>query len=55
MTHGEQIEAFRKDIDAVIDRYRKEFDLPLASAIGVLEIVKLDVWHLQDPPETDDS
>jgi hypothetical protein len=43
MSEGEQIEAFVKDIEAVIDRYRAEFNLRLASAVGVLEIVKLDL------------
>lgn len=43
MTHQEQIAAFQADIEAVIERYRKEFDLPLASAVGVLEVIKHDL------------
>ena len=36
MTTDEQIQAFEADVDALVDRYRSEFDLPYAVAIGVL-------------------
>ena len=43
MTNAEQIEAFASDIQRVIDRYRMEFDLSLAAAVGVLETVKMEL------------
>lgn len=40
MTERDQIEAFTGEILKVVDRFRAEFQLPLASAAGALEIVK---------------
>jgi hypothetical protein len=50
MSEQEQIKAFVTDIQRVVDRYRSEFNLTLASAIGSLEIVKLELWkeHADD-------
>jgi len=45
MTEPEQIQALQDDLNRVIDRYRAEFNLTLASAIGTLEIVKLDLYQ----------
>lgn len=36
----EQITAFSDEIDKVIARFRSEFDLSYAAAIGVLEFAK---------------
>jgi hypothetical protein len=44
MSESEQVEAFVSDIQRVIDRYRSEFSLTLASVVGSLEIVKLHLW-----------
>ncbi len=44
MTDGEQIDAFAGDLARLIDRYRSEFNLTVAAAIGVLELAKLDIW-----------
>lgn len=49
MSPSEQTDAFQKDIEAVIDRYRKEFDLTLASAIGTLMVVMLDLHEGEKP------
>lgn len=38
MTDNEQIDHFAKDVNALVDRYRKEFDLCYASAVGVLQM-----------------
>lgn len=38
MTPNEQIDAFSIDIGKVIDRYRREFDLSYAAAVGTLMI-----------------
>lgn len=43
MTDSEQINAFQQDLEKLITRYTREFNLSLASAVGVLEIVKLDL------------
>lgn len=47
MSHKEQVAALERDLHALIDRYRSEFDLTLADAIGTLEVVKLAVWKSQ--------
>lgn len=49
MTDPEQIQALADDLTKVIDRYRAEFDLTLASAIGTLEVVKLELFLSQTP------
>lgn len=43
MTSQEQVEALAADLQRVLDRYRAEFDLTLAEAVGVLEIIKLEL------------
>ncbi len=50
MTPSEQIEAFVADLTKVIDRYRSEFELPLATALGALEVIKLELWREHAPP-----
>lgn len=57
MTDREQIEAFTGDILGVVDRYRAEFNLPNASAIGALEIVKASMLKgmLEDVDGDDDG
>lgn len=48
MTEQEQIKAMADDVARVITRYRLEFHLTLASAIGVLEVLKLEMFKQQD-------
>ncbi len=43
---------FQDDINAVIDRYKGE-SLTFAEAVGVLEIVKLDLWISQNDETRD--
>lgn len=38
MTEGEQIDHIANDLDRLIDRYRKEYDMTYASVIGVLHM-----------------
>lgn len=38
MSEKEQIEAFADDLDRLVDRYRREFDLSYASVIGTLNM-----------------
>lgn len=49
MTQPEQINAFHDDLLKLITRYTAEFSLPLASAVGVLEVVKHDLLISQKP------
>jgi hypothetical protein len=44
---------FQDDIALVIDRYRNE-GLTFGEAIGVLEIVKLDLWSDQSEDAAED-
>lgn len=45
MNDQEQIAAFAADLQRVIERYRAEFNLTLAAAIGTLEVVKLELFQ----------
>lgn len=47
MSEQEQIQAFGADLRRVIERYQAEFNLTLASAIGTLEVVKLELFMEQ--------
>lgn len=44
MTGREQTQAFRDELAKVVDRFRCEFELTVAQAVGVLEVVKLELW-----------
>lgn len=43
MNHQAQIDALADELEAVLNRFREEFDIPYASAIGVLETLKFDL------------
>jgi hypothetical protein len=45
MNHKEQIEAFHSEVTAVVRRFSDEYDLPIASAVGVLEIIKDEIFN----------
>jgi uncharacterized protein YejL (UPF0352 family) len=51
MTDPEQISALAADLQSVIDRYRAEFNLTLAAAIGTLEVVKLELFRTESDHE----
>jgi hypothetical protein len=38
-----QAQAFKQEIDKVVDRFSKEFDLSVAEALGVLILVIFDL------------
>ena len=42
-THYEQIDQFTWDMQALIHRYKKEWDLPLESIMGAIEFVKSEI------------
>ena len=44
MSEPEQIDAFAADLRKVVDRYRAEFDLTVAAAIGTIETIKLELF-----------
>lgn len=54
MTSQEQQDAFNNDLQALILRYTNEFDLTLADAIGVIEVVKFSLI-LQQFENVDDD
>jgi hypothetical protein len=47
MDQTEQANAFASELDNLIERYRGDFDLTLLSAIGVLEVAKLQLFAEQ--------
>lgn len=47
MSEAEQIAALASDLQRIIERYRAEFNLTVASAIGTLEVVKLELFQSQ--------
>ena len=53
MTEKEQINALSSDLGVVIDRYRSEFDITYAGAIGALSI--LSHILLKEATEEDDE
>jgi uncharacterized protein YejL (UPF0352 family) len=53
MTDAEQIAALATDLQRVLDRYRAEFDLTVAAAIGVLEVLKLELFQSQSQSQSD--
>lgn len=56
MDQKEQIGRFSDDIEALIDRYRKEYDLSYAAAIGVLQIkIVLLATEALDNPDEDEE
>lgn len=38
MTHRDQIDAFANELDNLIERFEKEFELPNVSAVGVMQL-----------------
>lgn len=44
MSEKEQIQAFEAELRSVIKRFRAEYDLSFASALGTIECVKLELW-----------
>jgi len=43
MTEREQVMAFAEDLEKLVYRYRDEFDITVASLVGVLECAKYEV------------
>ncbi len=53
MDESQQTAAFAADLNRVVERYRAEFNLTVAAAIGTLEVVKLELFHQQKDNETE--
>lgn len=47
MSHKEQQAALESELNAVVRRFRSEYDLTLADAIGTIEVVKLCLFREQ--------
>lgn len=54
MTDREQIEAFGRDLDALVERYRAEFELTYAAVIGLL-YVKATQLTIEASSDDDDE
>jgi len=55
VTHKDQIKAFHSEITAIVIRFSDEYDLPVASAIGVLEIIKREIFAGVDQSESEEE
>lgn len=55
MNQENQIDAFARDLSALVSRYASEFQLSTAAAVGVLEIEKQRIitqaFHFEDEDE----
>jgi hypothetical protein len=47
MDEMQQQQALYDQLFRVIDRFRDEFEISVASAIGVLEIIKLELYNFE--------
>jgi hypothetical protein len=47
MSHKDQQAALEHELAKVVNRFRDEYDLTIADAIGVLEVVKLCLFKEQ--------
>lgn len=45
MSEQEQAQHLANELSAVIDRFRAEYDISYATAIGCLEIIKMDLFR----------
>jgi hypothetical protein len=45
MSEQEQAQHLVNELTAVIDRFRSEYDINYATAIGCLEIIKMDLYR----------
>lgn len=55
MDHHEQQEALETELRGVIARFRTEFNLSLADAVGTIECVKLELFRDQMRDIEDDG
>jgi len=55
MNQQDQANAFKVEIERVLNRFIDEFELTSATAIGVLEMVKLDLYRFQVEDAEDDG
>lgn len=55
MSHKEQQSQLETELTAVVNRFRAEYDLTLADAIGTIEIVKLCLFREQMETLEDDE
>lgn len=47
MNHKDQISHFANELRAVVNRFKAEYELCIADAIGTIEVVKLELFAEQ--------
>lgn len=52
MDANEQTQAFVEELERVINRFRTEYDLTLATAVGVLHILAFDLMKEASDPDS---
>lgn len=55
MTVEQQTNAFQKDLEALIDRFREEFDLPYFAVVGVLTMAAISMANEADDVNDDED
>lgn len=55
MTHSDQIKHLYDELQKVIQHTAAEFSLPVASVIGVLDTVKMDLFVTEREKRIDDE
>ena len=57
MTDPQKVQALNDDLNRLINRYRAEFEMTLASVVGTLEVIKhaLIQEAITDPTGEDDD
>lgn len=45
MKPGEQINALYDELDKVITRFHREFDMPVGAIVGTIEFLKLNLFR----------
>lgn len=52
MDQHQQTQDFIEELDRVINRFRSEYDIMLATAVGVLNILAFDLMKEASEPDT---
>ena len=55
MSDAEQISAFAAELDALVERYREEFDLTYAAVVGALHMKAFEICREAEEPLEDDD
>lgn len=55
MSDAEQISAFATELDALVERYREEFDLTYAAVVGALHMKAFEICREAEETLEDDD